>query len=85
MRRSFYLAVGAALGASATVWSRRRAAELAAQARAGQVPAEVIRLVDRSSRRVQRHVAGAVHAGRIEARRREDELRQALNGRTRLH
>ena len=77
-RRSAWLVVGVALGASGTSWWRRRVVE---RAQSGDITGDVLRLVDRGSRRVGRRLAGAVDAGRHEARRREDELRRAYEPR----
>jgi hypothetical protein len=48
--------------------------ELAGRARAGEVPGDMVRLVDRGLRRVDRHVTTAILTGRDEARRRSREL-----------
>jgi len=80
-RRVRWLALGAALGAGGAVWSQRRLATLAERARSGAVPADVVRLVDRGSRRLGRHVAVSVAAGRADARRREMELRRVVEHR----
>jgi len=74
MRRTAWLALGALIGASGTVWSRRRLEQLASRARSGEVPGDVVRLVDRGLRRVDRRLATAVSTGREEARRRRREL-----------
>jgi hypothetical protein len=74
MRRTAWVALGAVLGASGTVWSRHRLEGLASRARAGEVPAEMARLVDRGLRRVDRHLNTAIETGREEARRRSREL-----------
>ena len=74
MRRTAWVAIGAVLGASGTVWSRRRFEALASRARTGEIPGDVVRLVDRGLRRVDRHVATAIDTGREEARRRSREL-----------
>lgn len=74
MRRGLWLTAGVVLGAGGTVWSRRRVTVLAERARSGEITGDVVRLVDRGARRVQRRLATAVEAGRVEARRREGEL-----------
>lgn len=74
MRRTAWVALGAVLGASGTVWSRRRLGELAGRARSGEVSGDVARLVDRGLRRVDRHLTTAIETGREEARRRSREL-----------
>lgn len=74
MRRTAWVTLGAVLGASGTIWSRRRLAELARRARSGEVPGDVVQLVDRGLRRVDRHLTTAVATGREEARRRSREL-----------
>jgi hypothetical protein len=74
IRRGLWLTAGVVIGAGGTVWSRRRVAALAKRARAGQLSGDVVRLVDRGTRRVQRRLSTAVEAGRLEARRRETEL-----------
>jgi hypothetical protein len=71
------VALGAVLGASGAVWSRRRVEELATRARSGAIAGDVVRLFDRGVQRVDRHVSNAIEAGRQEARRRSRELHRA--------
>lgn len=73
-----WLSAGVMLGAGGTVWSRRRVAALAERARQGQLSGDVVRLVDRGARRVQRRVGTAIEAGRLEARRRQGELLRSV-------
>ncbi|MHB8595123.1 MAG: hypothetical protein ACYDB3_12495 [Acidimicrobiales bacterium] len=70
---------GLVLGAGGTLWSRRRLQELSSRARSGRLSGDVLRSVDRRARRVGRSLQGAVHAGRAQARRREEELRHRLH------
>jgi hypothetical protein len=79
IRRGAWLTAGVVLGAGGTVWTRRRVGAMAERARAGAVPADLARLVQRGARRVRRRVGGAVEAGRVEARRREGELRTLVH------
>lgn len=81
MRRSLWLAAGAALGVTGTLWSRRRLVHLSDRARSGEVSGDVLRLVESGTRRAGRHLAGAVDAGRLEARWRQQELRRAIEPR----
>jgi hypothetical protein len=74
MRRVVWLTIGAVLGASGALWSRRRWEELANRARSGAISGDVVRLLDHGFRRVDRHVATAIDTGREEARRRSREL-----------
>jgi len=76
-----WLSAGIALGAGGTVWSRRRLTALAERARSGEITGDVARVVDHGARRVQRRVALAVEAGRVQARRREGELRRVVEPR----
>jgi hypothetical protein len=78
-----WLTAGVVLGAGGTVWSRRRLSVLAERARRGQLSGDVLHLVDRGARRVQRHVASAVEAGRLEAHRRRGELMRTMQPRVR--
>lgn len=81
MRRAGWLTVGAVLGVSGTLWSRRRVEDLAHRARSGAIAGDMARLVDRGWQRVDRRLAGAVETGRQEARRRRHELRRAYDPR----
>ena len=85
IRRGLWLAAGVAAGAGGTIWSRRRLQGLAERARAGQIPSDITRLVERGGRRISRRVGTAVDAGRVQARRRESELRLALRPGPRAH
>ena len=81
IRRGMWLSAGVVLGAGGTVWSRRRLSALAERARSGAIAGDVARVVDLGARRVQRRVAFAVEAGRVQARRREGELRRVVEPR----
>lgn len=81
IRRGVWLSTGVVLGAGGTLWSRRRLSALAEWARTGQITGDVARVVDLGARRVQRRVALAVEAGRVQARRREGELRRVVEPR----
>ncbi|MHB8440115.1 MAG: hypothetical protein ACYDD4_13285 [Acidimicrobiales bacterium] len=85
MRRGLWLTAGAVAGASATVWSRRRLVAIQQRAQTGEIGGDVVRIVQGGSRRIGRRVARAVEAGRLEARRREGELRRALTVRRAPH
>ncbi|MDE3085290.1 MAG: hypothetical protein KGJ77_00865, partial [Acidobacteriota bacterium] len=76
-RRGTWLAVGVAIGAGGSSWSRRRLARLKARTGSGEIAGDVLRVVEGGTRRVGRRLAGAIDAGRAEARRRERELRRA--------
>lgn len=78
IRRGMWLTAGVVLGAGGTVWSRKRIATLAERTRSGEITGDVARLVDRGARRAQRRLSVAVEAGRVQARRREGELRRDL-------
>jgi hypothetical protein len=80
-RRSTWLVVGVALGAGGSSWSRRQLARLKARTGSGEIAGDVVRLVEGGGRRISRRLAGAVDAGRAEARRRERELRRAYEPR----
>ena len=79
--RTRWLAVGVALGAGGSSWWRRRVGRVVARTRTGEISGDVLRLVDRGSRRLGRRLAVAVDAGRAEAQRREAELRRAYEPR----
>jgi hypothetical protein len=81
IRRGVWVGLGALAGVTATVWSRRRLAELSARAEAGELPAEMARLAGRGSRRLGRRLSTAVDTGRAEARRRREELRRSFEPR----
>ncbi|HXX91475.1 MAG TPA: hypothetical protein VEI83_14745 [Acidimicrobiales bacterium] len=74
MRRTLWLGTGAALGAGGTLWARRRIERLATRLRPGSLAGEVSAGVGRSRRALTDRVHHAVESGRIQARRREDEL-----------
>jgi hypothetical protein len=73
-RRLLWLGTGAALGASGTVWARRRMGRLARALRPGSIAGEVTAGVDRRRRELSGRVRASVETGRLDARRREDEL-----------
>ena len=81
IRRGAWLTAGVVLGASGTVWSRRRVVDLADRARSGEISGDVARLLDRGARRMRRRVSAAVEAGRVAAHRREGELRRSVQPR----
>jgi len=82
-RRAIWVGVGAALGASGTLWARRRVEMLSERMRSGEIAQDVVAIVDRRAHSAARRVLRAVEAGRDGARRREDELRRELEARAR--
>jgi hypothetical protein len=82
-RRAIWLGVGAALGAGASVWARRRVETVAERMRKGDVTTSVVGIVNRGAKRAARRVRRAVEGGRDDARRREDKLWQELEVRAR--
>jgi hypothetical protein len=74
MRRMVWLGTGAALGAGGTLWVRRRVGKVADRLRPSSIAVSATAGVDRRRREVVGRVRGAVESGRLEARRREDEL-----------
>jgi len=83
MRRPVWLAVGAALGAGGTLWTRRRIERLSRRVRPGAVAGDIAAAVDRTTRGAADRVRGALDAGRDGARRREDDLWRAVADRQR--
>jgi hypothetical protein len=86
MRRVFWMAVGAAAGATGTVWAQRNVrsrleertpAQLAGQV-AGAVAGQGVRAAGRGMAVMGRNVAAAVNEGRQAAGEREVELRRSL-------
>ncbi|HUY64465.1 MAG TPA: hypothetical protein VMV14_08115 [Acidimicrobiales bacterium] len=78
IRRGAWMTAGMVVGVGATVWSQRQAAVLTQRARQGRLPGDVARIIDRGSRRVGTRLRLAVDAGRVEARRRQEELHRQL-------
>jgi len=74
MRRMVWLGTGAALGAGGTLWARRRVGKVATRLRPSSIAGSATAGVDRRRRDVAVRLRGAVESGRLEARRREDEL-----------
>jgi len=79
MRRGLWLTAGVVIGAGGTAWSSRRLARLGARARTGEISGDVVRLVERGTRRVSRRVTGALNGGRADARRRRHELHRLFD------
>jgi hypothetical protein len=77
-RRVSWLVAGGAIGAGGTLWARRRVERLSERVQSGAIIADIGAGVDRGTRAAMRRVQVAVDAGRLEARRREDELRQTI-------
>lgn len=76
MRRLFWMGVGAAAGASSTVWVQRRVRE-----RLDELgPEQVLAAAGRSARSVGRTVIAAVSEGRDGMTERELEMRQRILG-----
>jgi hypothetical protein len=75
--------MGAALGAGASVWARRRVELVAERMRTQNVRTNVIAIANRGAKRGAQRVRSAVAAGRDDARRREDQLWQELEVRGR--
>jgi hypothetical protein len=82
-RRAIWLGVGAALGAGASVWVRRRVELVAEQVRSGDVTSHMVAVAKRTAKHGARRVRRAVQAGRDDARQREDQLWQELEVRAR--
>lgn len=76
MRRLFWMGVGAAAGASGTVWVQRRVRQGIEELGAEQVVA----VAGRGARSVGRTVVAAVAEGRVGMAEREMELRQQMLG-----
>ncbi|HAM03313.1 MAG TPA: hypothetical protein DCQ30_13975 [Acidimicrobiaceae bacterium] len=79
MRRGLWLTAGVVIGAGGTAWSSRRLARLGARARTGEISGDVLRLLERGTRRASRRMAGAWDGGRADARRRRQELRRQFD------
>jgi hypothetical protein len=82
-RRAIWVGMGAALGAGASVWARRRVELVAERMRTENAKTNVIAIVNRRAKRAAQRMRRAVAAGRDDARRREDELWQELEVRAR--
>lgn len=78
MRRVGWLVAGGAIGAGGTLWARRRVEHLSRRVRSGEVVGDIAAGVDRGARAAARRVQVAVDTGRVEARRRQVELRRAM-------
>lgn len=76
MRRLFWMGVGAAAGASGTVWAQRRVRVAIEDLGAEQVVA----VAGRGARAVARTVVSAVAEGREGMSERENQLRTRLHG-----
>jgi len=74
MRRMVWLGTGAVLGAGGTLWARRRVGKVATRLRPSSIAGSATASADRRRRDVALRLRGAVESGRLEARRREDEL-----------
>jgi len=73
-RRALWFGTGAALGATGTLWARRRVNRLATRLRPGSLAEGVGASVSRRRGEVAGRVRDAMESGRVQARRREDEL-----------
>ena len=78
IRRVSWLVAGGAIGAGGTLWARRKMDQLSQRVQTGEIIADIGAGVDRGARAAMRRVQVAVDAGRVEARRREDELRHTI-------
>jgi hypothetical protein len=74
IRRALWLGTGAAIGATGTVWARRRVTRLATRLRPGTMAGDMGAQLSRRTGEVSGRVRAAVESGRWQARRREDEL-----------
>ncbi len=71
---------GRRTGGGGTLWARRRVERLAQRVRTGDVVGDIAAVAESGARAAARRVQGAVDAGRVEARWRENELRRTLVG-----
>jgi hypothetical protein len=83
IRRALWLTTGAVVGAGGTVWARRRLEALSERVRSGDVSADVVSIAKRGAGAGASRVRRAVEAGKLSARRREDELWDELEVRAR--
>jgi len=74
IRRALWFGTGAALGATGTVWARKRVNRLATRLRPGSLAGDVGASLSRRRGEVAGRVRAAMESGRTQARRREDEL-----------
>lgn len=81
IRRVFWLSSGLILGAGGTMWARRRVQSMTRRLQPGRLAHAAAQGAGRRSQGAARHLRGAVEAGRLQARCREDELRRRLGGR----
>jgi len=76
IRRLLWLVAGVVLGASGTLWLRRRIERLAQRLRPTRVATDVSSGLEQAVRSTSGRVRGAVDGGRRDARAREDQLRR---------
>jgi hypothetical protein len=78
MKRARWLATGVAIGAGGTIWAKRRLESLQGRLE----PQKVVGTIADVTRD---RVRAAVGVGRVQAQRREDEIRTSLEGRQSTH
>lgn len=78
IRRALWLGTGVALGAGGTLWARRQVGALSRRLQPARVAGGVVTGVEHRVRSGTGRVRHAVEAGRVDARRRETELRRQL-------
>jgi hypothetical protein len=83
MRRAAWLATGAALGAGGSMWARRRIDSLSERLRSGDLATDVVKVAGRGARAGGSQIRRALDAGRESARRRERQLWEDLEVRSR--
>ena len=81
MRRLFWLGVGAAAGASGTIWTQRRIKEQMDNLG----PETVVAVAGRGAKAIGRTVSAAISEGRAAMAEREDELEYEMNTRRGRH
>lgn len=77
IRRAFWLSIGVAIG---WVWGFLSLRALTRRTRSALAPASIAESAADAGERVTRRVGEAVNAGRVEARRKESELREQFRG-----
>ena len=78
IRRPFWLAAGAALGAGGTVWAQRRLERLSRRVRPSAMATGLAHVAERTRQGTSDRFRRALDAGRADAQRREDDLWRAL-------
>lgn len=81
MRRLFWLGVGAAAGASGTIWTQRRVKEQLDNLG----PETAVAVAGRGAKAIGRTVSAAISEGRAAMAEREDELEYEMNTRRGRH